>query len=96
MRRRVILLAIAISVLFTGGMCYLSVFYVLETYRMELLTVDLQIPQWIPHLALPFGFALLTFRFLQVGWLVFSGQQDRITQSNEPAGETDKKLAITE
>lgn len=89
-RRLVILTAILISIIFTAGMCYLSVFYVLETYRMELITVDLQIPQWIPYLALPFGFALITFRFLQVGWLVYTGRQEKITRSNEPASESEE------
>jgi len=89
-RRWIILTAIGISILFTAGMCYLSVFYVRESYTMELLSIDLQIPQWIPLLALPFGFALITFRFFQVGWLVYTGRQDKITQSNEPAPDADE------
>ena len=64
LHRWAILFSIAVSVTFTAGMTYLSYFYVLENYRMELLTVDLQIPQWIPNLALPFGFGLITIRFL--------------------------------
>jgi len=70
-RRLVQLATVGASLLFTVGMCYLSVFYVLESYRMELVTVDLEIPQWIPHLALPFGFALMSFRFLQQGWQIY-------------------------
>ena len=89
-RRWLILSAILISIFFTAGMCYLSFFYVRETYRMELITVDLQIPQWIPYLALPFGFALITFRFIQVGWLVYTGRQEKITQSNEPASDSEE------
>ena len=88
-QRWIILAAVAISLAFTGGMAYLSCFYVYESYRMELITVDLEIPQWIPHLALPFGFTLISLRFVQVGWLVYTGRQSKITQSNEPAPETD-------
>ena len=95
-RKWVILVAIAISVAFTGGMCYLSFFYVRTAYTMELLTVDLEIPQWIPHLALPFGFGLITLRFLQVAWLVYTGRQDKITRSNEPARESREDIAVTE
>lgn len=89
-RRWIILTAIGISTVFTSGMCYLSIIYVRESYKMELLSVDLQIPQWIPHLALPFGFALITFRFLQVGVLVYTGQQKTLTRSNEPGPDTDE------
>ena len=89
-RRWIILASILISTVFTTGMCYLSIFYVWESRRMEVVTVDLEIPQWIPYLALPFGFSLITFRFIQVGWLVYTGRQERITQSNEPAPENDE------
>ncbi len=91
-RKWIILTSIAISIAFTVGMCYLSIFYVWGNYRMELVTVDLEIPQWIPNLALPFGFALITFRFVQVGWLVYTGKQEKITQSNEPGSEADEIL----
>ncbi len=84
-RRLVILGAIGISIIFCAGMCYLAFFYVLETHRMGVITVDLQIPQWIPLLALPIGFAMITLRFVQVGWQVASGKRETITQSNEPA-----------
>ncbi len=86
-RRQATLLAILISLSFTMGMAYLSVFYVYEAYKMELITVDLQIPQWIPHLALPLGFAMISIRFIQVGWRVMSGRQDKIAQSGEAASE---------
>jgi C4-dicarboxylate transporter DctQ subunit len=95
-RRWVILSAISISLLFTTGMFYLSIFYVLEAYKMELMTVDLEIPQWIPYLALPFGFGLISIRFLQVGWLVYTGKQGKITQSNEPVPDSDEELVISE
>jgi len=86
-RKWVVLSSIVISLFFTAGMFYLSVFYVHEAYKMELMTVDLEIPQWIPYLALPFGFGLITFRFLQVGWLVYTGRQDKITRSNKPVSD---------
>ncbi len=89
-RKWITLAAVGISILFTAGMCYLSIFYVWENYKMDLLSVDLEIPQWIPHLALPFGFGLITFRFIQVGWLVYTGKQEKITQSNEPAPDADE------
>ena len=89
-RKWIILGSILVSILFTAGMAYLSFFYVLESYKMELVTVDLQIPQWIPFLALPVGFTMITLRFLQVGLLVFTGKQEKITRSNDPIPEGDE------
>lgn len=41
------------------------------------------VPRFIPYLALPLGLALMTFRFLQVGWKIVTNQQDRIISSHE-------------
>jgi len=41
------------------------------------------LPRFIPYLALPLGMALLTFRFLQAGWKIITGQQDTIIASHE-------------
>jgi len=95
-RKWVLLLSIGISLLFTGGMFYLSIFYVHSAYKMELVTVDLEIPQWIPYLALPFGFGLISLRFLQVAWLVYTGRQDKLTVSNEPVSAPEEDLVIPE
>jgi len=83
LRRLTALLAIALSVLFSGGMAYLSYFFVATSYKHELLSVDLQIPLWIPHLALPVGFGLMTFRFVQIGCLIISGKLETVTKSSE-------------
>ena len=42
-----------------------------------------KIPRYIPYFILPFSMALLTFRFLQAGWLVMAGASDRIIASHE-------------
>lgn len=42
-----------------------------------------KLPRFIPYLALPLGMALLTFRFLQLGWKVFRGDIDMIICSHE-------------
>lgn len=95
-RKWIILVAIVISICFTAGMAYLSVFYVHEAFKMELITVDLEIPKWIPLLALPFGFTLITIRFFQVGWLVYTGRQDKLTRSNEPVADSEDEVLISE
>ena len=42
-----------------------------------------KLPRFIPYLALPLGMALLTFRFLQLGWKIFRGEIDMIICSHE-------------
>jgi len=42
-----------------------------------------KLPRFIPYFALPLGLALLTFRFLQLAWKVFTGRRDTIIASHE-------------
>lgn len=42
-----------------------------------------KLPRYIPYFILPFGMALLMFRFLQVGWLIYTGERDRVIASHE-------------
>lgn len=42
-----------------------------------------KMPRWIPYLALPLGVGLLTYRFLQLAWQIFTGRADRIIASHE-------------
>jgi C4-dicarboxylate transporter DctQ subunit len=42
-----------------------------------------KVPRMFPYLALPLGMALLTFRFLQLGWRVINGELDKIIASHE-------------
>ncbi len=49
-----------------------------------------KIPRVIPYLALPLGMALLTFRFLQLGWSVLNGDIDKIIASHEVEEELDE------
>ena len=41
------------------------------------------VPRLIPYLALPLGIALMTFRFLQLGWKVITGELDIIIACHE-------------
>lgn len=42
-----------------------------------------KIPRYIPYFILPFGMALLTFRFAQAGWRILKGETDRMIASHE-------------
>ena len=41
------------------------------------------VPRMIPYLALPLGIALMTLRFIQVGWQVLTGELDIIIACHE-------------
>jgi C4-dicarboxylate transporter DctQ subunit len=53
-------------------------------------------PRFIPYLALPLGMALLTFRFLQLGWQVITGNLDKIIASHEVEDEIEEARAQVE
>lgn len=42
-----------------------------------------KLPRFIPYFALPFGMALLTFRFVQAGWQIFVGTREMVIASHE-------------
>lgn len=42
-----------------------------------------KIPRFIPYMALPLGMALITFRYLQVGWKIFKGDIDKLIAAHE-------------
>ena len=42
-----------------------------------------KIPRFIPYMALPLGLALITFRYLQVGWQIFKGDIDKLIAAHE-------------
>ncbi len=68
------LLCIAYSVIiFIGSWNYITMVYGLGNYAQ-----DLPIPVWIPRLALPVGFALLTVRFCQVLAQVIKGENTHL------------------
>ena len=41
------------------------------------------IPRYIPYFILPFGFTLMTYRFLEAGWRILTNQQDMLIASHE-------------
>lgn len=57
------------AIAFVGGWVYTS-----KMYDIGILAQDLPVPQWIPRLVLPLGFALLVFRFIQVFARVWGGK----------------------
>ena len=88
-QKRVALLAVGICLVFTSWVFYLSIEYTRKIYQWGDLSLDLQIPQWIPYLAIPVGFGLMIFHFIQVGIAIWKGRLLRI------AGTEAKEFADT-
>ncbi len=64
-------LCIVYSVIVTvGGFQYVS-----KMHEVGILMQDMPVQQWIPRAILPVGFALLTFRFVQVLLRLLSGKE---------------------
>jgi len=59
--------------------------YVAKMYEIGILAQDLPIPQWVPRLVLPLGFALLAVRFLQVFYRIVTGRQSTLGLTDEAA-----------
>jgi C4-dicarboxylate transporter DctQ subunit len=55
--------AIVLCIVYSAILFYGSWHYVSAIYRIGNYAQDLPVPVWVPHLALPIGFALLTIRF---------------------------------
>ncbi|MEO7336571.1 MAG: TRAP transporter small permease [Caldimonas sp.] len=49
--------------------------YVKKMYEVGILMQDIPVPQWVPRLILPLGFALLAFRFLQAFMALARGEK---------------------
>jgi len=80
-RRAVVLLAVALSLTFVGSLFWLSLQYIQRIYQWGDLTLDLQIPQWIPYLAIPVGLGLMLYHMLAVAWMIWQGKLERIHSS---------------
>lgn len=48
-----------------------------------------RLPRFIPYFALPLGMALMTFRFLQITWLIMTNKLDRMIASHEVEDQID-------
>ena len=72
------LFALFICLLFVGTVFVLSLQYIMRIYAWGDLSLDLQIPQWIPYLAIPVGLGLMFLHFLEVGWKIWRGESTTI------------------
>ncbi len=58
------------AIVFVGGWLYVS-----KMYEIGILAQDMPVPQWVPRLVLPLGYALLFGRLLQVLYRLIAGKE---------------------
>ena len=76
MRRYVELLALAACVAYAILMLYGSSVFVARLFILGSYARDVPAPKWLLTATMPLGFALLAFRFLEVGWHLLRGDDD--------------------
>ena len=76
--RAVGLLAASLCVVYAALLAYGGFVYVHKMYDVGILMQDVPVPQWVPRAILPFGFALLGWRFAQLLYRLATGQSVRL------------------
>lgn len=77
-QKRLALLSLAFCLGFVGTVLKLSIEYTIRIKEWGDLSLDLQIPQWIPYLAIPVGLSLMVIHLLEVGYKIWIGEMDRV------------------
>jgi C4-dicarboxylate transporter, DctQ subunit len=70
--------AVTLCIVYAGILVWGSSQYVMKMYEVGIEMQDVPIPQWVPRVVMPLGFALLAFRFAQVLWRVLTGKESHI------------------
>jgi len=65
-----ILCLVYAAIVFCGGWIYVA-----KMYEIGIMGEDIPIPQWVPRLVLPVGYALLFLRFTQVLYRLVTGKE---------------------
>lgn len=84
-RKITLIIAVLSCIFFVAVVDYHSMVYTFKIYQWGDLTEDLQIPQWIPYLAIPVGLSLMLYHFLMLGWEILTDQRDNIHTSEAHA-----------
>jgi C4-dicarboxylate transporter DctQ subunit len=70
--------SLAVCLAYSLLMLYGSSVFIQRLFQLGHEARDLPVARWILTIMLPLGFALLTFRFLELGWLLARGSVSRL------------------
>lgn len=85
LRRATSIVVVLLCLLYAGLIIYGSWVYVSKMKMIGVELDDLPIPIWVVRAILPFGYALLAFRFGQVLWALITGRSDSLHLGDEAA-----------
>jgi C4-dicarboxylate transporter DctQ subunit len=75
-RRYVSLFAVVCCLSYALLMLYGSGIFVQRLFVLGNFARDIPAPKWLLTATMPFGFALLTYRFIEVGWRLIKGEDE--------------------
>ena len=78
-RRMITLTAVALCLVYCGFMFYGGSIFVDRLLILGNDARDIPLPRWLLTGIMPVGFALLAYRFIQVGWAIFKGSEEGLT-----------------
>lgn len=84
LRKAATVLAVLCCIAFVAVVDYESLIYIIKIYEWGDRTQDLQIPQWIPYLAIPVGMSLMLYHFVFIAWQILTDQRELIHSSHVP------------
>jgi C4-dicarboxylate transporter DctQ subunit len=84
-RRATSIVVVLLCLLYAGIVIYGSYGYVMKMRSVHVEMEDLPIEVWMVRSLLPLGYALLSFRFLQVLWALATGRSDSLHLGDEAA-----------
>lgn len=76
MRKIAALAAVTLCLLYCGMMLYGSAVFVERLAALGNEARDIPVAKWLLTIVMPIGFALLSYRFLVVGWQIIKGADD--------------------
>jgi C4-dicarboxylate transporter DctQ subunit len=74
------MVALTLCIVYAGIVTWGGTQYVMKMYSVGIEMQDLPVPQWVPRLVLPIGFALLLLRFAQALWMLARGEHPAVLQ----------------
>ena len=82
------LIAVSVCLAFALPVLWLSIEYTWKVWQWGDLSLDLQIPQWIPYLAIPVGMGLMCWHLAGVALRIWRGEQLHVGRSEHDAALT--------
>jgi len=89
--RAVAIVATVLCLVYAAIVFYGGWIYVAKMVEIGIEAQDIPIPQWVPRLVLPLGYALLFFRFSQVLYRLVTGQEAHLVGDEVEAALTLRK-----